>query len=137
MIPEARATEKVFREAAATLQKAMPFFWLDQGSLLGCIRDRQLIAWDHDIDFGVWKDQADRDLLIRHFEDRGFCVEDIPREMDCIHFLGASGKKVDITFYQRDGSAATTKWVAPKEGCFGDRLERWRPAWSCREAARG
>ncbi len=110
------ATKKVFREAAATLQKTGVFFWLDQGSLLGCIRDRQLIAWDHDIDFGVWKDQANRELLISHFEDRGFRVEDIPREMDCIHFLGVSGKKVDITFYQKDGSSASTKWVAPKGG---------------------
>ncbi len=109
-------TEKLFREAVVTLQNIGVFFWLDQGSLLGCIRDRQLIVWDHDIDFGVWKDQADRNLLIGHFEDKGFRVEDIPREMDCIHFLGVSGKKVDITFYQKDGAVATTKWVAPKGG---------------------
>ncbi len=115
---DARVSETLFREAAAILRKSVVFFWLDQGSLLGCIRDRQLIAWDHDIDFGVWKDRADRDLLIGGFEERGFRMEDIPREMDCIHFVRGRGKKVDITFYEQNGSAATTMWLAPRGGLF-------------------
>jgi len=31
-------------------------FWLDQGTLLGLVRDGRLIEDDHDLDLGVWED---------------------------------------------------------------------------------
>ena len=31
-------------------------YWLCHGTLLGIIRDKKLIPWDHDIDVAVWKD---------------------------------------------------------------------------------
>ena len=29
-------------------------YWICHGTLLGIIRDRKLISWDHDIDIAVW-----------------------------------------------------------------------------------
>ncbi len=29
-------------------------YWLCHGTLLGIIRDNELIPWDHDIDIAVW-----------------------------------------------------------------------------------
>lgn len=34
--------------------------WLDYGSLLGALRDGQLIAWDSDVDFGCFRSDYDR-----------------------------------------------------------------------------
>ena len=39
----------------SVLQKLGIVYWLDCGTLLGAIRDNQLIAWDNDIDLGCWK----------------------------------------------------------------------------------
>lgn len=45
---------KVFLKAAAELDAAGVFWWLSDGSALGCHRDGQFIASDGDIDLGVW-----------------------------------------------------------------------------------
>jgi hypothetical protein len=118
------ASVRNFQKAVEILKKVKVLFWLDQGTLLGCIRDHRLIPWDHDIDFGVWKDQVDRDSLIATFVNNGFKYEYVPLEMDCIHLLSQSGKKIDITFYEREGVTATTKWLAPKSGLFRKLVNR-------------
>ena len=33
--------------------------WLDQGSLLGVIRDEMLLSWDHDVDLGAWREDIE------------------------------------------------------------------------------
>jgi len=118
MDKEAKNSVDIFQKAVTILNQNKVCFWLDQGTLLGCIRENRLLPWDHDIDFGVWKDQVDRELLINCFMNLGFQLENIPYEMDCIHLLSNYGKKVDITFYEIEGAMATVKWVAPVDGIF-------------------
>jgi hypothetical protein len=115
---EVSASTRNFQRAVEILKTTGVLFWLDQGTLLGCIRDRRLIPWDDDIDFGVWRDQVNQESLIAKFVNIGFERERIPEEMDCVHLLSGTGKRVDITFYTREGSMATTKWLAPKTGLF-------------------
>ena len=105
-----------FRKAVGILKKTGTFFWLDQGTLLGCVRENRLLPWDHDIDFGVWKSTTDLDSVIAGFLSVGFQIEEIPMEMHCIHFMGITGKKVDITLYDKEGESVTSRWVAPNKG---------------------
>ena len=36
-------------------------YWLGHGTLLGIIRDNNLIEWDHDIDIAVWADEISQE----------------------------------------------------------------------------
>jgi hypothetical protein len=33
-------------------------YWLDCGTLLGAVRDKKIISYDHDIDFGTWQENS-------------------------------------------------------------------------------
>mgnify|MGYP003997540445 FL=1 len=46
---------RMLADTNSVLQKLGIVYWLDCGTLLGAIRDNQLIAWDNDIDLGCWK----------------------------------------------------------------------------------
>ena len=57
-------------------------FWIDQGTLLGAVRDNTFLAWDDDIDLGVWKADLDATPQIwKDFRTSGFLV----------FFLGKTG----------------------------------------------
>ena len=43
-----------FYEIIKILNKFKIKYWICQGTLLGIVRDKQLIPWDHDIDIAVW-----------------------------------------------------------------------------------
>jgi len=56
-------------------------YWLDSGSLLGLIRDGGEIAWDSDIDLGIWE-------------------RDVPRVLFALPELRARGYKVSYRKYR-------------------------------------
>ena len=56
-------------------------YWLDSGSLLGLIRDGGEIAWDSDIDLGIWE-------------------RDVPRVLFALPELHARGYKVSYRKYR-------------------------------------
>ena len=41
-------------------------YWLDDGSLLGIIRDGTLIPWDHDVDIGIPGESVERILALKY-----------------------------------------------------------------------
>ena len=47
--------DKNFKEIINLLNNSNINYWLCHGTLLGIIRDNELIPWDHDIDIAVWK----------------------------------------------------------------------------------
>ena len=38
-------------------------YWVCHGTLLGIVRDKKLISWDHDIDIGVIESNINRKVL--------------------------------------------------------------------------
>ncbi len=47
-----------FEEVIRLLNVNKIEYWICHGTLLGIIRDNELIPWDHDIDIAVWQDKS-------------------------------------------------------------------------------
>ena len=89
-------------------------YWICHGTLLGIIRDKVILPWDHDIDFAVWKDEVSVENIINLFKANGFKQEHIFGDMDCLHFI-TNSKKVDVSFYERKNGLASIRWIAPNK----------------------
>ena len=75
-------------------------YWVCHGTLLGLIRDKKLIEWDHDIDFGLWYDEINKEKLINLFQKKGFNLVSDGDGYDFITFNRGNGKRVDINLYR-------------------------------------
>ena len=58
--------KKLVLFAIKILEKNNIPYWVDEGTLLGIIRDGDLLPWDHDADMGVPGDYAEKLWSIRH-----------------------------------------------------------------------
>lgn len=47
---------KITMDVVKLLDKYKISYWMDGGTLLGCVRDKGFIPWDYDVDLGVLKD---------------------------------------------------------------------------------
>tara|TARA_X000000368_G_scaffold419092_1_gene422374 strand:- start:3510 stop:4208 length:699 start_codon:yes stop_codon:yes gene_type:complete len=112
-----------FIEVINLLKKSRISYWLCHGTLLGIIRDGNLIPWDHDIDIAVWykkdiKKKLKKLMLKNNFKlKKKYFVED-----DLLTFIKKGGREVDINFYHRkiinSEQMAYVKWYIPKNFFF-------------------
>ena len=92
----------IFKEVVRILTENNINYWVCHGTLLGIIRDDELLPWDHDIDFAIWNDEYTKEEILKIFEkDDRFKQENVPEEVDSLHF-STSSKRVDINFYTKD-----------------------------------
>jgi len=106
--------EKVFHEVCEMLQKQHINFWVCHGTLLGIVRERRLLPWDHDIDFAVWDNETSKEEIFNIFSGNGYKEEKIFGDMDCLHFYGEN-KKIDVSFYKVESDLSSIKWaIAPQ-----------------------
>ena len=86
--------------------------WIDQGTLLGLVRDGRLLPkdWDHDIDIGVWASQffPRRKQACLTLNSMGFHVKQ--KNVDQVTLdRGSEYRPVSIAIYRRSGDRAR-KW---------------------------
>lgn len=88
-------------------------YWISQGTLLGLVRENRVLPWDNDIDISVWDDEVSKKEIIELMAPKGFLLEFVPGESDCLHFYREGDKNVDIGFYKRSMGLASICWVVP------------------------
>ena len=104
--------EVLFKKVNEMFANSSFEYWICHGTLLGIIRDKKILSWDHDIDFAVWKDEVSIKNIEKLFKKNGFKQELIFGEEDCLHFK-SNTKTIDISFYDRKDGLASIKWIAP------------------------
>eukprot|EP00045_Choanoeca_perplexa_P008745 m.82153 g.82153 ORF g.82153 m.82153 type:complete len:530 (+) comp14603_c0_seq1:123-1712(+) len=110
---------ETFRYVIATLEAAKVRYWLEGGTLLGALRNADIIKWDYDADLGLWLDdlelcwQLKQAKLKGAVEDRGFVWEKA-REGDFyrVQYSRANRVHVDLfPFYEKDGMMTKDTWM--------------------------
>lgn len=84
-----------------TLDEEMIEFWLECGTLLGAVRDGKFIPWEHDLDFGVFREKFPYSLQIlikEKLHGRGFKVVIYKNHMN-ISISKSEGIWADINYY--------------------------------------
>ena len=97
------STDPNLVEAINILEKNKINYWVCHGTLLGIIRDKKLIEWDHDIDIAVWSHEISRKKILNIFLKNGFILRDGYgiKNNDIISFKKNSGRILDINFYNK------------------------------------
>ncbi len=112
--------DKNFVEIIELLNSNNINYWLCHGTLLGIIRDNELIPWDHDIDIAVWQQKNLKDKIIKIMKKRKFILkEKYLIEDDLLTFIKDGGREVDINFYESkkkndEEEVAYIKWYIPR-----------------------
>jgi hypothetical protein len=114
--------DKNFKLTIEILKKNRINYWICHGTLLGIIRDDQLLPWDNDIDIGILENITNKDKIISKFLDEGFKKKDKFFDDDgLVTFVKDGGKEVDLNFYNflisgipNDKSILYINWYVPK-----------------------
>ena len=108
-----------FKEIIYLLNKSKINYWLCHGTLLGIIRDNELIPWDHDIDIAVWKQKNLKEKFKKIMKENNFQLkEKYLIDDDLLTFIKDGGREIDINFYEKKNSGndliAFVRWFVPK-----------------------
>jgi len=116
---EERAVEAL-RKIKKILDKHNINYWLDEGTVLGAVREKKLIEWDHDIDLATWF--TDLNKIKPLFDelnttDVQVCFFEEKKHIDLV----GDGFKIDINLYHLIDNKATRMWY--EQNKIGDFLD--------------
>jgi phosphorylcholine metabolism protein LicD len=92
--------DKNFIEAINIFNKNNIKYWVCHATLLGIIRDKNLIPWDHDIDLAVWEEDVSKKEIIDIMTKKDFKLRKKDTDDSSLHFIKKGGRLVDINFYK-------------------------------------
>jgi len=97
---------KTLDKVVSLLQEYEIKYWLDQGSLLGAVRDEMFFSWDHDIDLGVLQSDIDevRPKFVINLRESGYKVKDTEHALKIsLHNRSDNNvnKTVDLRIYKK------------------------------------
>ena len=67
--------DKNLVDSVRILEDVQQNYWVCHGTLLGIIRDKNLIPWDNDIDLGVWKKNLKKNIIVKEFKKNKFLLK--------------------------------------------------------------
>ena len=105
---------QLFREVVQILNQQNIYYWLDQGSLLGSVRDGHFIPWDHDVDIGMTVTHQQVQILARELIKLGGTLECYPYVLRLMR--KKEEKSVDMRIYTSLGDQMTTQLRASMPG---------------------
>lgn len=97
-------TDKNLITIIKILQEHNLKYWIGQGTLLGIIREGNLIEWDHDIDICMWPEEIEKKKIVNILKENNFTYRDdltFGEKYDQLSFDKIGGRRVDINFYQK------------------------------------
>lgn len=120
------ADHPTFAAAAEAFKALNVPFWLDQGTLLGLVRDGKLLETDHDIDLGVWAEDYKKvkPEFLRELKLEEAWLETYKPHQLTISSLTGEAKMINIAFYRRSSGNARKKVYYPHSSLIADLLIR-------------
>tara|TARA_Y100000741_G_scaffold358480_1_gene337702 strand:- start:2701 stop:3405 length:705 start_codon:yes stop_codon:yes gene_type:complete len=80
-------------------------YFIDQGSLLGIIRENRILPWEDDLDFGLFSESYDKNQIIDIFVKNGFTRQELDLSyVSSLHFIYKNQRTVDFTFYKKENN---------------------------------
>src|SRR5690625_4960248 len=108
------ANDRNLWEIVGFLQERQIDFWIDQGTLLGIVRDDALLPWDKDIDISVWEEEFSKVVELRpELEEMGYYFE-LHEYKDCLFLSREDGYFIEIGRYHIEGEQAVRKNNGPR-----------------------
>jgi len=101
----------LLRQLKEVLDEHSIEFWLDCGTLLGAVRDRKFIHWEHDIDLGSWQEKVSN--RVKMFVSKALCRRGFKVWIAENHMTIKKGEGfwADINFYRlSDGKAILPRY---------------------------
>jgi len=90
--------DRNFIETIQILNEHKISYWIFAGTLLGIIRDNNLIPWDNDIDIAILSGSISKEQIKDLMLSNGYEVKDDGNKYEYIVFKKHGGKEVDINF---------------------------------------